>query len=160
MFWANLDAKEKLTVYVFTKEKEPISQSVISYLQTLQERYEFNYKEYIIWSEDWKEDKFNRDLADKVAEKFNEEIIGAPYIVIGSNYTFDEYEEAMNEEIANAIEEEIANNEYQDIVIESLKEVENQQKINNILTYVILLGLPLIVGSLIIISKKATKNKD
>ena len=156
-------AVEKIKVYVFTKEDEEISGEAITYLESLQEKYQdyFEIEEIQVWDSNWKEDSNKRELADSVAKHFKEEIIGAPYIVIGSNYTFDEYYEELNQEIEDAIISEYENSDYQDLVAPARLKLEDKWKKEEIYAVSILLGVALISSTVVILARKnSKKNMD
>ena len=150
-------AKEKITVYVFTKDSEAICDDTMDYLKSLQEDYSFKIKEYVIWSSEWKEDAYNRKLADNIAKKFNETILGAPYIVIGDKYTFDEYTDELQDDIQRAIANEIENDKYVDLVNKTIKEMEKQKKIDKVITISLIIVIPTLIGTFIYLSRKSNK---
>ena len=155
-----VEAKDAVTVYIFTKGEDEISQKTVLFFKKLQNKYTFEVVEYEVWNSEWKEDREKRKLADKVAETFGEEIIGAPYIVIGDNYTLDEYAESFNEELENALINELNNNKYVDVVEKIYNEIKKQNSVDKILAPLLMFLLPSIIGTIIFISRKSQKNKD
>ncbi|MBE6148914.1 MAG: hypothetical protein E7167_05485 [Firmicutes bacterium] len=159
----SVDASEKVTVYIFTKADEPICDKTIEYFKTLHKEFNkyFEYEEYQVWDAQWKEDSFNRELAERVAQKFNDEIIGAPYIVIGSNYRFDEYSEELNDEIKDAILAEYDNENYSDLVKRTSIDLKDERSKEGIYTGAILIGVSTLLITIILLARKANKkNKD
>ncbi|MBQ6841404.1 MAG: hypothetical protein IJO63_04755 [Bacilli bacterium] len=160
-FLPTAGAEEKIKVYVFNKAGEEISEKTMAYLKTLQDKHSehFDIEEIIVWDTNWREDKFNRKLADNVAKRFDETIIGAPYVVVGSNYTFDEYSEELNDEIEKSILAEYANEDYKDVVAEELKKLEKKQSKDEKIAITILVSIPVIVGGTIVLARKQSKKK-
>ena len=151
---------EKVTVYVFTKANENISTSTIDYLQELKSSEigdYFDYIEYQIWDSNWQENAYYRKLADKVAETFEDEILGAPYIVIGQNYKLAAFAEEYEAEIKNAIIEAYLDDDYYDIVEEIKTNIDDSKKYD----IIAIIGIPLFliaaIGILIYYSRKNLK---
>lgn len=162
-FSLKVNANERIKVYVFTKADEPICEKTLEYFETLYKEYSeyFEYEEYEVWDNQWKEDSFNRELAEMVAKKFNDEIIGAPYIVIGSNYRFDEYSEDLNDEIKNAILEEYKNENYVDLVKNTTLELKDEKTKEGMYAGIILMGISASLIIVVTLARKANKkNKD
>lgn len=152
----NTFAKNNITVYMFTKKDEEISNQLKAYINSLKDVYNFETKEYIVWNENWEKDNKNYDLVEAVVLKYKKELLGAPIYVIGEHY-FDEYNEEMNSYIETAIVEEMENTEYKDIVKDIQIKLQKQDSTNRIFTYCFLLGFPLIVTTFIFFTRKSIK---
>ena len=155
----NVHAK-KVTVYVFTKQNESISTDTIKYFKQLKEsdiRDYFDYKEYVIWDANWHESKYYRNLADKVAKKFDKEVLGAPIIVISDNYYLEEFYDDLKIEIRNEIIKAYEDKKYHDIVKEIEKNLLKKSKKDTIIIVSIGLGIILIIGIFIYLSRKKSK---
>lgn len=158
-----VDANEKVKVYIFTKEKEKICENAIKYFKQLQQEYRdyFEYQVYEVWDSSWKENSFNRDLLDEVTKHFKDEVLGAPYIVIGDNYSFDEYSEEYHEEYKDAIKKEYENENYKDIVADAIIQIEKQKAKEQVYTIILLVGILASISLLIFLARKNTqKNED
>lgn len=153
---SNIYAKNKVMVYIFVKEEEPISNSAIEYITNLKEEYDFEISKITVWNADWNEDAKHRKLADAIAKHFNKTVLGAPIIVVGNHY-FDEFNEDVAEKIKLAVEKECSNSKYEDVVDEIKKELIKDTKESNLWSYIILGTIGLGVISLIAISRKSTK---
>ena len=161
-FFISVDASEKIKVYIFTKDDEPICENAIDYFDKLKEEYDdyFVYEEFQVWDSNWKENAFNRELAENVAKKFNDEIIGAPYIVIGSNYRFDEYHEGLNDDIKEAIVSEYENDNYKDLVDNTVVELKEERSKEGVYTGAILIGGSAALLIVIVLARRTQKKKD
>ena len=148
---------EKITVYVFTKGKEERSTSAIEYLKKLKDSEigsYFNYIEYQVWNSSWKENSFYYNLAVEVAKSFDDELLGAPYIVIGNNYKLAAFSEEYEEEIKDEIIKAYLDKDYKDIVKEIEDKIEKSKKYDSVAIIGISILILGIVGALIIFSRK------
>ena len=148
---------EKVMVYIFTKEEDNISTATINYIKELKDseiaNY-FNYKEYVMWDANWQENAYNRKLIDNVAKKFDDEILGAPYIVIGDSYHGKDFSDDYKAEIKNAITSAYLDDEYHDVVKETINEMAKKSKKDTIIISSIFVSIILIGGIFIILSRK------
>jgi TRAP-type C4-dicarboxylate transport system substrate-binding protein len=154
----NVNAKNKVNVYIFTQEGEEISSSAVKFFKELKESDDygelFNYKEIEVWSQNWDEDYNNRKLADKVASYFDEMIYGAPYIVIGNKYHLSTYTEEYQDEIIEAIEKASKSKKYEDLIEKAKKEIKKQRAKDAAAVITIPLVTIIVVGGFIIIARK------
>jgi len=158
IFWTNTYAKEKVTVYVFIKDKEEICENTITFLNEFKESSEIDFKveKRVVWDENWKEDSVSRNLVDIIAAHFNKEVLGAPIIVVGDHY-FDEYSDKVAEEIKAAIIKENDNDNYKDVVKQLSVSAQEEKENNNLWSYIIL-GFSMIgIIVFIIISRQSIK---
>ena len=152
---------EKVMVYIFTKEDDTISASTVEYIKELKNSdiaNFFNYKEYVIWDVNWQENRYNRMLADNVAKRFDDEITGAPYIVIGSSYHGKDFSDEYKSEIKNAITTAYLDNDYQDVVKETINEMQKKSKKDTVISITIFVGIG-VIGCVFIILSRREKSK-
>ena len=154
----NVNAKNKVKVYIFTQGEEEISSSAVKFFKELKESDEygdlFDYKEIEVWSKNWDEDYDNRALADKVASYFDDMIYGAPYIVIGNKYHLSTFTEEYQEELIEAIEKASTSKKYEDLVEKAKKEIKKQRVKETIAVITIPLVTIIVVGGFIILARK------
>ena len=155
-FWAlvlNVSAKEKVDVYIFTKEDEPISASTIEYFKNLKDSNlgeMFDYHEIVIWDKDWHQDEYNRNIADIVAASFEDEILGAPYIVIGNDYKLATYTENFNADIEKAITDAYDSDSYEDLIVKAKDEISHKKR-NDLISFVVIVVATLSISTLFVI---------
>lgn len=106
--------KGKVNIYLFRGNGCSHCHEFLQYLETIIDEYGkyINVVTYEVW-----ENQDNAKLLEKVAEKFEEEVGGVPYIVIGEK-TFSGYSSSMNEEIENLIKEEYEKEDRYDVMKE------------------------------------------
>jgi len=106
--------KNKVNVYMFRGNGCSHCHEFLEYLSSIIDNYGkyINVVTYEVW-----ENQDNAALMEKVAEKFEEEASGVPYIVIGEK-TFSGYSSSMNEEIQNLIKEEYKKEDRYDVMKE------------------------------------------
>ncbi|MBR4231172.1 MAG: hypothetical protein IKR74_03325 [Bacilli bacterium] len=153
----NVNAKNKVKVYIFTQGEEEISSSAVKFFKELKDSEYgdlFDYKEIEVWTKNWEEDYDNRKLADKVASYFDETIYGAPYIVIGNKYHLSTYTEEYQEELIEAIEKASTSKKYEDLIEKAKKEIKSQNVKDTIAIIIIPLTAIIVVGGFIIIARK------
>lgn len=150
--------KNEVKVYIFIKDDDNISNQTVEYFNKLKEKHldSFNVETIIVWDATWKENRFNRNLLNKVVAHFDDEVLGAPYIVVGDRFSFDEYSEELFDEYEKAILSEVDNDNYIDIVSQSINFVKHNNKINTIWATFILVSIP----SMLMIIKLLAKNKN
>ena len=121
----NADEKDstsdkKVTAYIFKKEECPFCEKMKAYLEELLKDEEygqmFELVEYQVWAADWTEDTEMRDLMNNVAEHFGDSVQGAPYLVIGSEYSLNGFKDDFKPEIKEAIKNAYEDEEYTDLV--------------------------------------------
>lgn len=94
----NVDAKEKVTLYLFHGDGCPHCEEEMEYLEKLEKKYKnvkFEYHE--VWY-----DEDNHDLLTKVKKAFEEESGGVPFTVIGT-YEFIGFDDDTKALIKNAL---------------------------------------------------------
>lgn len=106
------ESKEKINVYLFWGNGCGYCEAAKNFFRSIEKEYEDYYElvEYEVWY-----DEDNKALMNSVAEYFDEEIGGVPYIIIGET-TFGGYSEEYNDSIIKAIKEEYENEDYVDVV--------------------------------------------
>ena len=153
----NVNAKNKVKVYIFTQGGEEISSSAVEFFKEHKDSEYgdmFNYKEIEVWTQSWEEDYDNRKLVDKVASYFDDTIYGAPYIVIGNKYHLSTYTEEYQEELIEAIEKAYNNKKYEDLIEKAKKEIKSERVKDTIAVIAIPLVTILVVGGFIILARK------
>ena len=155
-----VSAKQKVTVYIFTKGDETISSSAIDFFKELKKtdygEY-FDYKNIEVWDANWKEDAYNRKIADKVAVHFNDTILGAPYIVIGSDYKLATFTDDYTDELKETIVKAYDNDKYQDVVEKVIKDIKLKQE-KDIISFIVISTV--VIAGLAIFIILARKNND
>jgi glutaredoxin len=109
---------EKVSIYIFRGDGCSHCHDAISYLYNNINPYKdyIEVKTYEVWK-----DVHNKMLFDSVIQKFGKEKSGVPFIVIGDAYYFEGYADNGNDFIKTALEE-YQNDEYKDIVKETIEE--------------------------------------
>lgn len=117
-FITNINAEEKVRLYLFYNYDCPHCAEEKVYLSELEESYEnLEVIKYEI-----KKDETNREILNGFLETVDWEVAGVPFTVIGSNY-FVGYNDDIGTKIRCAINH-YSNNEHRDLVGEYLGEVE------------------------------------
>ena len=158
--------KEKVSVYVFTKDGCPYCEKAKSFLESSKKKYGKYYEivEYQVYDSDWNANEDIKIIMDQVAEKRGDEVEGVPYIVIGDNYSINGYTTEYNDAIISAIKEAYNDKDYKDLVVEAQKEnqkaleaKENEKSYDGLITAGILV---LTIGGIIVfICLARKKNK-
>jgi len=120
--------KNKVNVYMFRGNGCSHCHEFLEYLSSIIDNYGkyINVVTYEVW-----ENQDNAALMEKVAEKFEEEASGVPYIVIGEK-TFSGYSSSMNEEIIDLIKEEYEKEERYDVMKElDVDTTVSEEKVKN-----------------------------
>lgn len=106
------ESKDKINVYLFWGNGCGYCEAAKEFFASIKDEYGnyFNLVEYEVWY-----DKDNNALKDSVAEYFNDDVSGVPYIIIGET-TFGGYAADYDEDIIEAIEEAYEDDDYVDIV--------------------------------------------
>ena len=109
---------EKVSIYIFRGDGCSHCHDAISYLYNNINPYKdyIEVKTYEVWK-----DANNKTLFDSIIQKFGKEKSGVPFIVIGDAYYFEGYADNGNDFIKTALEE-YQNDEYKDIVKETIEE--------------------------------------
>lgn len=150
--------KEKINVYVFTKDGCPHCEHAKSFFKSIKDEYGkyFNLTIYEVYDASWNADDELKSLMDNVAEKRGDKVNGVPYIVIGSNNSWPGYQASYDEDIKKAIVNEYNNEDYFDLV-KSLAPKESDHSKDTIIVVAILVLIVGGVGTYIYISRKRTK---
>lgn len=96
----NVNAKEKVNVYLFYGDGCPYCESAMEYFDGMDDEYKDKMElvKYEVWN-----DQDNAALLESVGTELGEEISGVPFIVIGDK-TFAGYSEEFNKDIEKAID--------------------------------------------------------
>ena len=96
----NVNAKEKVNVYLFYGDGCPYCESAMEYFDGMDDEYKDKMElvKYEVWN-----DQDNAALLESVGTELGEEISGVPFIVIGDK-TFAGYREEFNKDIEKAID--------------------------------------------------------
>ena len=96
----NVNAKEKVNVYLFYGDGCPYCESAMEYFDGIDDEYKDKMElvKYEVWN-----DQDNVALLESVGSELGEEISGVPFIVIGDK-TFAGYSEDFNKDIEKAID--------------------------------------------------------
>jgi len=139
----------KVNIYLFRGNGCSHCHEFLEYLESIISEYGkyINVVTFEVW-----EDSTNSALMEKVAEKFEEDASGVPYIVIGEK-TFSGYSSSMNEEIESLIKKEYDKEDRYDVMKElgasieySAEEVENTKEKSSSDLVVLIIGLVVIGG--------------
>lgn len=149
-------AKEKVKVYVFSKEECPYCKAAIEYLEELHKDNEevFEIVEYQVYNKSWKADSYYETLLNKVAEIKKDNVQGVPYIVIGKNYSLNQFQESDEEPIKKAILSSYEDENDEDIVLKAIDKIKNSSKYDTVIIvgiFVVLIGG---IGTFLILSRK------
>ena len=151
----NVFAAEKINVYIFKGEGCGYCEKALTFFNGLDEEYKsyFNLIEKEVWN-----NQDNATQMQKVADHFNEDVGGVPYIIIGDK-TFQGFAETYEEDIKAAIKKGYENTDgsYQDVVAAVLGGVKIEKEDNGAAVTIIVI-LAVIAGRSKRKSKKA-KNK-
>lgn len=125
----NVFAAEKINVYIFKGEGCGYCAKALTFFEGLDDEYKsyFNLVEKEVWN-----DENNATQMEKVADYFNEDVGGVPYIIIGEK-TFQGFAETYEEDIKEAIKEgyENADGTYKDVVASIIGGVEIKKDDNS-----------------------------
>lgn len=96
----NVNAKEKVNVYLFYGDGCPYCESAMEYFDGMDDEYKDKMElvKYEVWN-----DQDNAALLESVGTELGEKISGVPFIVIGDK-TFAGYSEEFNKDIEKAID--------------------------------------------------------
>lgn len=146
-------ADDKIKVYIFHGDGCPHCEEAFEFFEELEkdEPGLFELIKFEVWN-----NEDNHNLMQKVAEKFNEEASGVPYIIIGEK-TFHGYTEAIGEDIANTINEYHDNGGFVDMLEgmydSSSVTSENSNNYDNIVI-ISFVAIVAIVTALIVLARK------
>lgn len=124
----NVNAKEKVNVYLFYGDGCPYCESAMEYFDGMDDEYKDKMElvKYEVWN-----DQDNAALLESVGTELGEEISGVPFIVIGDK-TFAGYSEEFNKDIEKAIDKFYEEDNAYDVMDNvSLTGNYNNNKANN-----------------------------
>lgn len=147
------DSKEKINVYIFRGEGCGFCAKALTFFEGLDEEYQsyFNLVEKEVWENDE-----NAAQMQKVADYFDEDVKGVPYIIIGDK-TFQGFDESeYGEDIKAAIKEsyENADGSYKDIVASILNEEPLEKSNNSAVTIIVIVAAIAGIGFLIYMARE------
>lgn len=155
--------KEKINVYVFTKDGCPYCEKAKTFLNSITDEYGkyFNLVVYEVYDAEWNANENLKNVMDTVAKEFGDKVNGVPYIVIGDEASWTGYQSAFDNDIKKAIKKAYENENYKDIVAplinSSIGEKKDEHSNDTIITVVILAVLVGGIGSLVYFSRKKQK---
>ena len=147
--------KEKVNVYVFSKDGCPYCEKAKTFLENSKEKYGKYYEivEYQVYDSSWNADEKLMNIMNYVADKRGDKVEGVPYIVIGDNFSLNGYTSEYNDSIISAIKEAYNDDDYKDLVVEAQNEnheaedtKENEKSYDGLITAGILI---LVVGGIV-----------
>lgn len=147
------EGKDKINVYIFKGEGCGFCAKALTFFEELDDEYKsyFNLVEKEVWS-----DEENAEQMQKVANHFNENVQGVPYIIIGDK-TFQGFdEEEYGEEIKAAIKSSYENKDgsYKDVVATILSEGTIAKEDNNsAVTIIVIIAAIAGIGFLIYMAR-------
>lgn len=154
--------KEKINVYVFTKDGCPYCEKAKTFLNSITEDYGkyFNLVVYEVYDAEWNADANLKKAMDSVAKKRGDTVNGVPYIVIGNEASWNGYQSGFDDDIKKAIKKAYENEDYEDIVAPLISN-NNTTKDEHSNDTVIIVGILVVlvggIGSLMYFSRKKQK---
>lgn len=155
--------KDKINVYVFTKDGCPYCEKAKTFLNSITDEYGkyFNLVVYEVYDAEWNANENLKNAMDSVAKEFGDKVNGVPYIVIGDEASWPGYQSAFDDDIKKAIKKAYENEDYKDIVAplinSSIGEKKDEHSNDTIITVAILVVLVGGIGSLVYFSRKKQK---
>lgn len=155
--------KEKINVYVFTKDGCPYCEKAKTFLNSITDEYGkyFNLVVYEVYDAEWNADANLKKAMDSVAKKRGDKVDGVPYIVIGNEASWPGYQSGFDDDIKKAIKKAYENEDYEDIVAplidSSNGEKKDEHSNDTVITVAILVVLVGGIGSLVYFSRKKQK---
>ena len=122
-FNINAAKKEPITVHIFRGEGCGYCKAALAFFDSIEDEYGnyFNLETHEVWY-----DEDNATWMQKVADYFDQDVGGVPYIIIGEK-TFQGYAESYDDEIKAAIKSYYDKGNFEDIV-EKVKDNEVSTK--------------------------------
>ncbi len=160
-FCVSAEDKDPVNVYIFTWTTCPHCKAAKAFFNELKEDDEykdlFNLVDYETGS-----NEDNQALAEKVAEAFDEDFDGVPYIVIGEK-TFSGYVESWNEDIKTAIRDYYDSDNREDVVA-TIRDGGEYNKKSNSTDTIIAIAIIVVAlagfGYIVYLSRKDEKPKS
>ena len=139
------EGNEKINVYIFKGEGCGYCAKALAFFEGLDDEYQnyFNLVEKEVWH-----DEDNAAKMQEVADYFNEDVSGVPYIIVGET-TFQGFATEYEEQIKTAIKKgyENADGSYKDVVASILGgEVVTKDKNDNSTAITIIVIVAVIAG--------------
>ncbi len=160
---AVVEGKEKVKVYIFTREACGYCIAAENYLDSIKDTYGdyFEMVVYEVYNSSWKvTNKTYEKTMQKVAETFNTAVSGTPYIVVGDSYDINGWNaETTGDEIKATILKEYVNENYKDVVAEKLAEVEAEPDPHANDTIIVICFAVLVIGGIGCLIYFGRKNK-
>lgn len=151
-------ANEKINVYIFRGEGCGYCASALEFFNGLDDEYKsyFNLVEREVWN-----NKDNAAKMQEVADYFNDDLKGVPYIIIGEQ-TFKGFAEEYEEDIKAAIKAGYENTDgsYKDVVAPILNNETPAKKSNAAVTVIILIVAVAGVGFLIYMARDDNSDEE
>ena len=96
--------KDKINVYVFTKDGCPYCEKAKTFLNSITDEYGkyFNLVVYEVYDAEWNANENLKNAMDTVAKEFGDKVNGVPYIVIGNEASWPGYQSAFDDDIKKA----------------------------------------------------------
>lgn len=146
------DSKEKINVYIFKGDGCGFCAKALTFFEGLDEEYKsyFNLVEKEVWY-----DEDNANLMEKVADYFNEDVTGVPYIIIGEK-TFKGFdEEKYGDQIKSLIKTSYENSDgsYKDVVSEIIGGQVIEKSNNSAVTIIVIIVAVAGVGFLVYMAR-------
>lgn len=153
------DSKEKINVYIFKGDGCGFCAKALTFFEGLDEEYKsyFNLVEKEVWN-----DEDNANLMEKVADYFNEDVKGVPYIIIGEK-TFKGFdEEKYGDQIKSLIKTSYENSDgsYKDVVSEIIGGKVTDKGNNTAVTIIVIIVAVAGVGFLVYMARDEEEVKQ
>ena len=161
---AVVEGKEKVKVYIFTRENCGYCVAAEDYLKSIESTYGnyFDLVIYEVYNSSWVvTNKTYYELMNRVSKLFGTQVGGTPYIVVGDSYDINGWDTtSTGDEIKSVILKEYVNDKYKDVVAETLAQIESEpdpHAHDGLIISGIAIGLVAIIGAVVFFNRKNTK---